>query len=223
MRVGELRRQHGRLLVLAAHRRYNRRTRHQWMVNSERSSDGRLQMSETIPTSDWRTLAADLFAKHRDEVVERLAHRNQGIDRDDLHDAFVTALLQLAAKPEKFDVFQNTEMVDFLAGAAQRALLQILRTNRRRKCRDEKKALLVVRDAPAARSDIEAAADAELVENGRKVAHTEEERNVLRLWELEHSDDEISTALGMARAEVKHIRDRLTQRLRRLGHELRDE
>jgi DNA-directed RNA polymerase specialized sigma24 family protein len=180
-------------------------------------------MSETNPTSDWRTLAADLFEKHHDEVVERLTHRNPGIDRHDLHDAFVTALLQIAAKPDKFDADQNSAMVDFLVGAGQLALLQILRTNRRRKSRDEKKAMLVVRDAPAARSDIEVAADAELVEDARKVAHTEEERNVLRLWELGHSDDEIATALGIVRADVKRIRDRLTQRLRRLGHELRDE
>jgi hypothetical protein len=180
-------------------------------------------MSESNPTSDWRTLAADLFEKYRDEVVERLAHRNQGMDRDDLHDAFVTALLQIAAKPEKFDADQNTEMVDFLAGASQLALLQILRTNRRRKSRDEKKAMLVVKDAPAARLAIEVAADAELVENARQVAHTEEERNVLRLWELGHSDDEIATALAMARSDAKLIRDRLTQRLRRLGQELRDE
>ena len=180
-------------------------------------------MSETIPTSDWRTLAADLFAKYRDEVVEHLVHRNKGIDRDDLHDAFVTALLQIAAKPEKFDAEQNTEMVDFLTGAAQRALLQILRTNRRRKSRDEKKAISVVNDAPAARLALEVAADAELVDNARKVAHTEEERKVLRLWELGHSDDEIATALRTTRADAKLIRDRLTQRLRRLGHELREE
>ena len=180
-------------------------------------------MSETNITSDWRTLAADLFERYRDEVVERLAHRNQGIDRDDLHDAFVTALLQIAAEPEKFDAEQNTAMVNFLVGASQRALLQILRTNRRRKSRDEKKATFVVRDAPAARSNIEIAVDAELVEHARKVAHTEEERKVLQLWELGHSDDEIATALGMDRAAAKLIRDRLTQRLRRLGHEYRDE
>jgi len=181
------------------------------------------KMSENTPTSDWRTLAADLFEKHHVEVVERLVRRNPGIDRDDLHDAFVKALLQIAAKPEKFDTEQNTAMVDFLAGASQLELLQILRTNRRRKSRDEKKAILVVRDAPAARSDLEVAADAELVEIARKVAQTEVERNVLRLWELNHSDDEIATLLGMDRANAKLLRDRLTQRIRRLGHELRDE
>jgi len=180
-------------------------------------------MSETNSPSDWRTLAADLFEKYRNEVTERLAHRNVGIDRDDLHDAFVTALLQIAANPEKFDPEQQTEMVAFLAGASQLALLQILRTNRRRKARDEKKALLVVRDAPAARSSIEVAADTELAENARNVAQSDEERNVLRLWELGHSDDEIATALKLARPDVKLLRDRLTQRLRRLGDEHRDE
>jgi hypothetical protein len=184
---------------------------------------GKTEMSVSNPTPDRRTFAADLFEKYSDDVVQLLAQRNRGIDEADLHDAFVMALLQIAAKPEKFDASMDTQMVDFLAGAAQRSLLPILRSRKRRKNREEKKAVLVAAEGSAARSQLEVIADAELAENARKVAETDEERNVLRLWELCKSDEEIATELGMGRTDVKLVRDRLTQRLRRLGHEIRDE
>jgi RNA polymerase sigma factor (sigma-70 family) len=166
---------------------------------------------------DWRTCAADLF-QHHEMVLERLAKQNPSVDREDLHDAFVKAILEISAKPEKFDTSRKTEIDNFLAGAAKRALLQILRTHRRRKRREEKKAEAVADDRPAARPTLDIVADADYARQARAVASTEEERNVLRLWELGHADAEIAQQLAMVVEAVRRIRDRLTQRLRRLRH-----
>jgi RNA polymerase sigma factor (sigma-70 family) len=173
-------------------------------------------MSQSEPPGDWRTYAADLFS-HHELVVERLAKQNPSVDRDDLHDAFVKAILEVAADPAKFDTSRDTRIEDFLAGAAQRALLQTLRTHRRRKNREEINAELVASDRPAARLVVDTVADAELARQAREVAETDEERNVLQLWELGHPDAEIADRLGKPLEEVRRIRDRVTHRLRRLG------
>lgn len=178
-------------------------------------------MSQTDLPSDWRTCAADLF-KHHDLVLERLARQNPSVDQEDLHDAFVKAILEVAANPEKFDTSRETRVEDFLAGAAQRTLLQTLRTHRRRKKREEKKAEAVANDPPAARPVVDTVADCELAEQARTVAQTDEERNVLRLWELGHSDSEIAQQLALSEEDATRIRDRLTQRLRRLGKRFDD-
>jgi DNA-directed RNA polymerase specialized sigma24 family protein len=175
-----------------------------------------------LPT-DWRTRAADLFT-HHDAVLKRLACKNPSVDRDDLHDAFVKTILQIAAEPEKFDSSRESTIQTFLLGASQRTLLQILRTHRRRIKREEKKAEAVANDPPAARSVVDTVADAELVLKARAaVAKTDQERNVLRLWELGHTDAEIGEQLGFSGDGAKRVRDRLTQRLRRLGKRLHEE
>ena len=96
------------------------------------------QLSQPEP-NDWRTGAADLFEYH-EEVMGRLARKNPSVDQDDLNDAFVNAILDLSSEPAKFDQCRGTAIQDFLVGAAQRALLQILRTHGRRRAREEKKA-----------------------------------------------------------------------------------
>jgi DNA-binding NarL/FixJ family response regulator len=161
--------------------------------------------------------------KHHDLVLERLARQNPSVDQEDLHDAFVKAILEIAANPAKFDTSRETAIEDFLSGAAQRTLLQTLRTHRRRKTREEKKAEAVARDVPAARLLVDTVADCELAQQARAVAQTDEERNVLRLWELGHPDAEIAEQLGLAAEDATRIRDRLTQRLRRLGKRFDDE
>jgi len=173
-------------------------------------------MSQAELPSDWRTFAADLFT-HHDPVLQRLARQNPSVDREDLHDSFVKAILEIASNPEKFDTSRETRIEDFLAGASQRALMQILRTHRRRKKREEKKAEAVANDPPAARPVLDTVADCELAQQARAVAETDEERNVLRLWELGYTDAEIGNELGLMGDGAKRIRDRLTQRLRRMG------
>jgi len=172
--------------------------------------------------SDWRTYAADLF-EHREPVLERLARRNPSVDDADLHDAFVKAVLEIAAKPGTFDTSRETDVEDFLVGASQRALLPILRTNRRRAKREEKKAEAVAKEHSAARPVVETLADCELAEMSREVAKTDEERSVLRLWESGHTDVEIGKELGMTAEAAGRIRDRVTKRLRRFGQHLSDD
>lgn len=171
---------------------------------------------------DWRTCAADLFEYH-EEVLKQLVRQNPTVDREELHDAFVQAVLEIAAKPDSFDTSRNTKIADFLYGAAQRALLQILRTHRRRESREEKKAVSVANEVPAARSVVDEMADTELACKARAVAITDEERNVLQLWELGHADAEIAEKLARPLANIRRIRDRLTQRLRRLGQSIQDD
>jgi len=165
--------------------------------------------------NDWRTYAADLF-QHHELVLERLASKNPTVDREDLHDAFVKSILEIAVDPAKFDSSRGSTIEDFLTGASQRSLLQIIRTGSRRVSREEKKAIAVVNERSAARSPADMLADGELAEYGRTVAETDNEKNVLRLWELGHSDAEIAIQLQLSDGMARQIRDRLTQRLRRL-------
>ena len=156
-------------------------------------------------------------------VLERLGRQNAVVDKEDLHDAFVQAILEIASNPDKFDTSRQTKIVDFLVGASQRTLLQLLRTNRRRKNREEIKGASVVEEASAARSIVDELADSELAQRAREVAQSDQERNLLQLWELGNSDAEMASQLVIPQSEVKLIRDRLTQRLRRLKPRIQDD
>ena len=171
---------------------------------------------------DWRTCAADLF-EHREVVLERLARQNASIDKEDLHDAFVQTILEIASNPEKFDASRQTKLVDFLVGASQRNLLQLLRTNRRRKNREEIKSASVAEETSVARSIVDELADSELAQMARAVAQSDQERKLLELWELGHSDAEMAAQLAIPLTEVKLVRDRLTLRLRRLKPRIHDD
>jgi hypothetical protein len=180
-------------------------------------------MTEPRLSPDARTLAADLFAECHGPVLARLAGRYPFLDRDLLHDAFVLALLDLCACPGRFDPARGAWRA-LLAGAARRALRPLVRSDRRRRLREEKRALRVAGEAVAARCPLDDLADRELAEAARAaVARTEEERQVLRLWELGVEDPaEYARALGRegdpdgVPALVKQVRDRMTARLRRL-------
>jgi hypothetical protein len=180
-------------------------------------------MAEPKLSPDARTLAADLFAECHEPVLARLTNRYPFIDRDLLHDAFVQALLELCMRPGRFDPARGAWQA-LLLGAARRALRPLVRSDQRRRLREKKRTACVADEAPAARSLLDELADRELAEAARRaVARTEEERNVLRLWEMGIDDvGEYARALGQEEnlagmAElVKRVRDRLTARLRRL-------
>jgi len=61
-------------------------------------------MAEPTLSPDARTLAADLFEQWHRPVLALLAARYPLVDRDLLHDAFVQALLELAARPDRLDL-----------------------------------------------------------------------------------------------------------------------
>jgi hypothetical protein len=181
-------------------------------------------MAQPDHPADPRTLAADLFAQWHEPVLALLVRRHPFLDRDLLHDAFVQALLELCARPERFDPARGNWRA-LLVGAARCALRPLLRSDARRRLREEKWAGRVAAGAPAARPLLDALADRELAEKVRQaVARTEEERRFLRLWEQGVEDTgEYAHALGLegrpeeeVTARVKVVRDRLTARLRRL-------
>ncbi len=181
-------------------------------------------MAQPGPPYDWRTLAADLFDYH-EPVVDAFARQYPSVDRDLLHDAFVQTLLQISRKPERFDLSRGS-ITAFLLGATRRTLRMLLRSDASRRKREENKAKIhVAQQGSAARGIVDELADAELAAKARaKVAQTEEERKVLRLWELGIEElGEYAGVLGIEEKPrdeqqviVKKIRDRLTVRLRRL-------
>jgi hypothetical protein len=182
-------------------------------------------MAQPPPPFAWQTLAADLFAHYHEPVLAWLARRCRSVDRDLLHDAFVQTLLEICRKPERFDPARGN-LGAFLRGATWRTLRSRLRSEGRRRRREQKRAeSLVAREGSAAREILDELADRELARKVRaEVARTDAERVVLRLWELGVEDmAEYARQLGLAdrpeaeqRAIVKTIRDRLTKRLHRL-------
>jgi hypothetical protein len=180
-------------------------------------------MAEPHLSPDTRTLAADLFVQCHQPVLARLAARYPFIDRDLLHDAFVQALLELCADPGRFDPARGAWR-SLLVGAARRALRGLIRSDLRRRSREEKWAAGVAEAGSAARSFLEELADRELAEAVRRaVARTEEERQVLRLWEAGVEDAaEWARVVGRdgdgdgVGERVRRVCGRLTARLRRL-------
>jgi RNA polymerase sigma factor (sigma-70 family) len=175
-------------------------------------------MAQSELTTDERTRAADFFEAHYEEVVSRLVGNHRSVDRDILYDAFVRALIEIAKAPEKFDGSRGTSFAAFLYGAAVQHLRTMLRSDNRRQRRDEEKGkLLVAEKQSAARPIVGMIADAEDAGRIRQnVARTAEEREVLRLWELGCSDNEIADELQVDLLVARQIRDRVVQRLRRL-------
>jgi hypothetical protein len=140
------------------------------------------------------------------------------VDPENLYDAFILALLEISKTPGKFDPDRGSSLSDFLYGAAGQHLRTLVRSDRRRQLRDEKKGKALVADEySAARSILDALADSDEAEQARnKVAWTPEELDILRLWELGYSDAEIANERRMDFSAAHQIRDRVVQRLRRL-------
>lgn len=182
-------------------------------------------MAQPGPPFDWRTLAADLFVYH-EPVVDGLARHYPSVDRDLVHDAFVQTLLEIGRKPDQFDPARGS-ISAFLQGATRRTLRTLLRSDASRRKREQEKGKShVAQQGSAARGILDELADGELAEKARaEVARTDEERAVLRLWELGVEElGPYACVLGIEdkpqaeqQALVKKIRDRLTARLRRLN------
>jgi DNA-directed RNA polymerase specialized sigma24 family protein len=140
------------------------------------------------------------------------------VDQAILYDAFVRALLEITRKPEKFEPERGTSLSAFLYGAAIQHLRTMLRSETRRQRREEEKGKsLVAEKQSAARPILDMIALAEEAGQIReKLARTDEEREVLRLWELGYSDAEIADELQLDVSIARQVRDRTVQRLRRL-------
>src|SRR5438874_1575063 len=147
--------------------------------------------------SDARKLVGELF-KHRDEVCARVPRGGRRADREQLHDAFVQAILQIGGKPEQFDP-ERGNIVDFLVGATRRTLRDIVRAaTALRRGGGKKPEPLVAPEDPNARRVLDVVMDSELAELARaEAARTPEERQFIELWANgEDRVAEISRVMG---------------------------
>jgi len=189
-------------------------------------------MGERPLTPDARSRAADLFETHAEAVARRLGARFPGADPQKVSDAVVRAILDLSEHPERHDA-ARAPLEAFLTGAAARVLRTLLRGDRRRRAREEKKAIdPVTAFVPAARSQLDELANRDLAERVREALRlTPEEDRALDLWLVGEKDlaayVEALGLTGLPQAEqaeeVRRVLARLRQRIHRSGLRLRPE
>jgi hypothetical protein len=178
------------------------------------------------PPPNWPTLATDWFVAHAEQFSAALARAYPDVDSELLHDAQIKALLDIASKPEAFDPERGT-LLDFLIGAARRALRDLRRSDASRRRREEEKGKRhVAAEAAAARDILDGLANAELAELARaEAALTDEERAYLALWEQGIDDlPALTQALRIVHLppgeqEISRLRThkRIMKRLERFG------
>ena len=135
-------------------------------------------------TPDARTLAADLFERYATPVVGRLTRAFPAADPATVCDAFVQAVLEISQDFGRYDPAQAS-LENFLARATRRTLGNLLRSERRRREREQKKMSgAVTAEASADRSVLERLAD----RAREAAAHNEGERRALDLWLLGERD-----------------------------------
>jgi hypothetical protein len=194
---------------------------------------------DPVAPCQLQTLAAELFSRCRDEVETRVRRRFPSVDPDQLHDAFVKAVLELAKKPEVLDARRGTWPA-LLYGATRRNLRGLYRSDKARRKRESKKGLaLVAERESAARNPLEELVDGEALRTSTtkaqiiraELARTDEERHVLQLWEQGVTDlGEWACALSVEghtpqeqEAHVQRTRKRLMKRMERLRQRLAEE
>jgi hypothetical protein len=181
----------------------------------------------TEPPVDWQTCAASWFAEYGERVLAILASQYPNVDPDLRYNAFVDAVMDLAQKPEAFDPERGT-FLNFLLGAACRALTAPRRTEASRRGWEEEKAKRnVAQWLAAARDILDVLADQELAPLIRaEAAQTDEEKRYLVLWEQGIEDPvQIAQALGIGHLpadEQEAIRLRLHKRIMKRLERIRD-
>lgn len=166
---------------------------------------------------DWRIVADEWYQAHAGEVIAAVLRQKSYGSQDQLYDAFVEALLDLAQKPEKIDL--NKGVVGLLIHATKKNLIDIIRSASSEKNRE----FLVAKQETVTKTIVDDLGDIELACQFRdQVCKTDQERKVLDLWAAGHEDQEIAQILNLDLEEARKIRDRVTQRLRRLKEQYRE-
>lgn len=178
------------------------------------------------------TASADLFACHAASLARQLASTFRTTDPDLIHDAVVSALLDVGEHAERFDPSRRS-LTGYLFMVARRDLLNLLDKHRPRLEHetpvDPVELERVGRNITVLAHDVLGAdlADREatetLVRQAMGVAQTEEERVVMRLMlDGEKATEVFATAIGLTalpvgeqRSRVYAVKDRLVKRLRR--------
>jgi CheY-like chemotaxis protein len=158
-------------------------------------------------------------------VVDRLRRRFPEVDEHLLNDAAEDALLDLAARPARFDPQRGVPLDDYLFVAAWRNVVDRLRSEGRRRTREAEYAQRTLAGLPRSEADTVETQhdfDALLARLGGSDASEAERRALRLLLEGERSPAALAGALGfsdlppeIARREAKRWKDRLLKRLRR--------
>jgi hypothetical protein len=184
------------------------------------------------PHYDWQTCAASWFTEYGDRILAALVRTYPQVDSDLRYNAVVDAIMELAQKPEAFDP-ERGNLLNFLIGAACRALTSPRRSDASRRVREQEKAKRnVARHESAARDILDVLADKELAPMLRdEIAQTDEEKRYLALREDDIDDPaQIAHALGIEHlapdeqaASFQRTHKRLMKRMERIRQRRREE
>ena len=134
--------------------------------------------------------SADLFACHAASLTRQLATSYRTTDADLIHDAIVTALLDHAERPERFDPSRRS-LGGYLRMAAERDLLNLRAKHRRRLERE------TVGDP------------VELQAQGRNIGSEPLDRLGENVADQEAADEIVARAMSVTRTEEERIVMRL--------------
>jgi DNA-directed RNA polymerase specialized sigma24 family protein len=182
-------------------------------------------------TAPATTRAAVLFERFAASIANRLEHEFPWADPDLVSEAAVEAILEAAHDDSAFDPHRGS-YESFLYWLAREHVRTALRSEKRRKAREEKKAAATVTQADSAAPyrDDDACDSAEIQQLRDTLARTDAERAVLDLWLAGvNSPSDVAHELGFgsdadavrrARALLARLRQRIhRERERRLKSE----
>jgi DNA-directed RNA polymerase specialized sigma24 family protein len=177
-----------------------------------------------------RTAAADIFALALEPVIAFVISRNRAVSREDARDIAVDAIMSMISDPNGVDPVKGSAW-SYLCMVAGRDATDQVRTRARQKRLLEKAGMDVELWSGCANNvekmEFETDARNLLELYGAQLVTNEGERRLLALMlSSERETTEYAVALGLnvddidTPAIVKKAKDKMSVRLRRLGHEL---
>jgi len=177
-------------------------------------------MATIFQLTAWPLPATELYERYAASLTITLTGRFSRTDPQKVYDAVLAAILDISLKIDRLD--EPEDLGGLLYVVALRKLRGCLRSDDARQSREQEKGTGIVAKALEEASDIgEEVGNAELLDRVfRELATNEVERTVLEHWG--ESTEVIAQLLGYQtlapdeqRKQIKPIRDRLTQRLKR--------
>lgn len=177
-----------------------------------------------------RTAAADVFSLALEPLIAFVISRNRAVQREDARDIAVDAIMALISDPSAVDLTKGSAW-SYLCMVAGRDATDQVRTRARQKRLLEKAGMDVELWSGCAnnveRMEMEADARKVLELYGDQLVTNESERQLLTLMlSGERETTDYASALGLNADDpdtariVKKAKDKMSVRLRRLGHEL---
>jgi RNA polymerase sigma factor (sigma-70 family) len=177
-----------------------------------------------------RTASLDLFREATEPVARYVLTKVRGVSAEEARDQAIDAIIGHIQKPAAFDP-EKSSLWTYLCMIAERNAVDFVRQRALREGLLEKhrhEIELWQVDTNTGTEEVEWKRDAKRImrEHGAKLVQTDGERRVLDLMlEGERAVTVYAEALGLdpsadVAIEVKRIKDRITLRMRTLGHEL---